>query len=40
MKLPYADSSAFSEDIDIEIVGVKVSLKSFSIYVTFSYIPP
>jgi len=25
---------------DIEFVGVKVSLKSFSIYVTCSYIPP
>jgi len=25
---------------DIEFVGVKVSLKSFSLYVTCSYIPP
>jgi len=25
---------------DIEFVGVKVSFKSFSIYVTCSYIPP
>jgi len=30
----------FLKPNDIEFVGVKVSLKSFSIYVTCSYIPP